>query len=95
MTDPVMQDTRTPARVSLFLTPAALGLAIAFVAAFYWATVPVIDLRSEGFPLPTLLLALIAVGIPVAGFWRNRQLFALARPKDRARATPFSAPPAA
>lgn len=79
-------DAHAPARVSLFLTPIALGLAVAFVAAFYWATIPELDLRARGFPFATLLLALIGIGIPAAGFWRNRRLLALARPKVRARA---------
>lgn len=86
MADSVLIGARPPARVSLFRTPAALALAIAFVAAFYWATVPVPELRSQEQLIPILLLALIGTGIPIAGFWTNRRLFAVARSKERARA---------
>lgn len=85
MTDSAAKGARPPPRVSIFLTPAALLLAIAFVGAFYWATIPVASLREQREMLPIAVLALVALGIPVAGFWRNRRLFALARANVQSR----------
>lgn len=75
-------DSRLPSRVSIFLTPVCLLLAIAFVGAYYWATIPSASLREQPSMLPISLLAVISLGIPVAGFWKNRQLFARARSKE-------------
>ena len=73
-------------RVSLFATPLALMLAIAFVVVFYFATVPVTDPRIGANRLWIMLLALIALGMPAAGFWRNRRFFRDASAPVKSRA---------
>lgn len=80
-----MSETEPPARVSLLRTPAALILALGFVMAFYWATVPLSTLREDGSWVPGLVLALCGAGIPVAGFVRNRRFFADPGKPGRAR----------
>ena len=76
-----------PERKSLFTTPAALVLGVAFVVLFYAAIAPVVDLRGSGNGLWIGLLCLAAVGIPGAGFWRNRAYLQQAKPHEKSRAT--------
>lgn len=76
----------TASRKSLFATPAALVLGVAFVALFYAAIAPVVDLRASGNGIWMALLGVAAAGIPGAGFWQNRAFLQQATPREKSRA---------
>jgi hypothetical protein len=79
------EETGSLRRVSLIATPLALILAVVFVVLFYFATEPVVDPRGSGNLAWIVLLGVTALGLPAAGFWRNRKFFRDAPAAARSR----------
>jgi len=55
--------------------PLVLALGALWVAAFFYAAIPITDPRAESGNWLLLVLGALAAGVPIAGFWGNRVFF--------------------